>query len=281
MTAPGTEVVEREVAAGMEDIAPEVREFVPATIPAKAEEVEAKVARAREQAETIVVDDQQSAEAALEFVKSLTRLEKDLEAERKALTKPRKDAAELIKGRYDDMRAPVLAVIDTVKATIKVWKDEEDRKAAERQRAVEAEQARIEAEARAKREVAEREEREARELAEEDESPDAAAIAEQLASEARAEAESAAVVEQAIQSVPAGSPAAAPKLKGFSTPQRWVAEVTDITLLPDFLPDGTPLKQVVMSALNAHMHATLKATGKPPEMPGAEFKQVSGSQVRS
>jgi hypothetical protein len=70
-------------------------------------------------------------------------------------------------------------------------------------------------------------------------------------------------------------------LKGFSMPKRWVAEVTDITLLPDFLPDGTPLKEVVMSALTAHMHAVRKATGKPPEMPGAEFKQVAGSSVRT
>ena len=39
--------------------------------------------------------------------------------------------------------------------------------------------------------------------------------------------------------------------------------------------------QVVMSALNAHMHAVIKATGKPPEMPGAEFRQTTGESVRS
>jgi hypothetical protein len=273
MTAPGTGVAEVEPI--------ELVQLIPDSIPAKAEEVEAEVADARAKAETIVVDDQESAESALEFVKALTRQERAIEAESKSLRKPRKDAAEEIKARYDDMKAPFSAVIETVRGTIKAWKDEEDRKAAERQRAVEEEQRRIEEEARAKREAAERAEREAEELAAEEEGPDAAAIAEQLAAEARADAERAAVTEKAIQSVPTGSPAAAPALKGFSTTNRWVAEVTDITQLPDFLPDRTPLKQVVMSAMNAHMHAVIKATGKPPEMAGAEFKQASGSVVRT
>lgn len=273
MNAPGTDVAEVEVV--------ELVQLIPDSIPAKAEEVEAEVADARAKAETIIVDDQESAEAALEFVKALTRLEKQIESERVSLTKPRKDAAEEIKRRYDDMKAPVTAVKETARRKVDDWKAEEDRKAAERQRLVEEEQARVEREAREKREAAERAEREAEELAAEEEGPDAAAIAEQLKAEARAEAERAAVVEQAIRSVPAGSPAAAPALKGYSTPKRWVAEVTDITRLPDFLPDGTPLKQVVMSALSAHMHAVIKATGKPPEMAGAEFKQVSGSSVRT
>jgi colicin import membrane protein len=280
MTAPGTDVAEVE-APGMEDIPAEVREFMPENIPAKAEAVEAEVAAAREKAESIVVDDQESAEAALEFVKAMKRQADGIKAERVSLTKPRKDAAEEIKRRYDDMGAPFLEVVEVVKATIGEWKAERDRKAAERQRAVEAEQQRIETEARAKREAAEQAEQEARELAEEDESPDASAIAEQLAAEARAEAESAAVVEDAIRAVPAGSPASAPALKGFSTPKRWVAEVTDITLLPDFLPDGTPLKAVVMSALSAYMHAVIKATGRPPEMAGAKFEQTTGSSVRT
>jgi hypothetical protein len=278
MTAPGTEVAEVDV---LEGIAPEVREFIPDTVPAKAVAAEAEVAEARAKAETIIVDDRASAEAALEFVKALKRQASAIEAESKSLRKPRKDAAEEIKRRYDAMRAPFDEVIAVVTKKVADQKQKEDHEAAERQRAVEAEQRRIEEEARVKREAAERAEREARELAEEEDTPDGAAIAEQLAAEARAEAESAAVVEDAIASVPAGSPAAAPALKGFSTPKRWVAEVTDITLLPDFLPDGTPLKAVVMSALNAHMHAVIKATGNPPEMAGAEFRQTSGSQVRS
>jgi hypothetical protein len=270
VNAPGTDLAEVEMV-----------QLIPDSIPAKAEEVEAEVTRARAQAETIVVDDRESAESALEFVKALKRQAADIEAESKSLRKPRKDAAEEIKRRYDDMKAPFTEVIAVVTEKVRVQKQKEDDEAAERQRRAEEEQRRVEAEARKKREAAEQEEREARELAEEEETPDAAAIAEQMAAGARSNAESAAVVEKAIQSVPAGSSAAAPKLKGFSTPERWIAEVTDITKLPDFLPDGTPLKQVVMSALNAHMHATLKATGKPPEMPGAKFEQKAGLAVRS
>jgi colicin import membrane protein len=273
MNAPGTDVAEVEPI--------ELVQLIPDNIPARAAAVEEEVRLAREKAETIIVDDQESAEAALELAKEVARQRKVIKAERVSLTKPRKDAAEEIKRRYDDMDAPFLEVEDVVKGKLSVYQAEQKRLADERQRAVEAEQARIEAEARAKREAAEQAEREAKELAEEDESPDAAAIAEQLAAEARADAESAAVVEDAIHSLPAGSPAAAPALKGFSTPERWTATVTDITLLPDFLPDGTPLKAVVMSALNGYMHATRKATGKPPEMAGAEFKPVTGSSVRT
>jgi hypothetical protein len=282
MTAPGTELAEAEVAtSGLEDVPAEVREFIPASVPAKAEEIEAEVADARTKAETIIVDDRESAEAALEFVKALKRQADSIEAESKSLRKPRKDAAEEIKRRYDGMKAPFDEVIAVVTEKVAAQKEKEDAEAAERQRIVEEEQARVEREAREKREAAEKAEREAEELAAEEEGPDAAAIAEQLAAEARADAERAAVTEKAIQSVPTGSRAAAPALKGFSTPKHWVAEVTDITLLPDFLPDGTPLKAVVMSALNAHMHAVRKATGKPPEMPGVEFKQTTGSSVRT
>jgi hypothetical protein len=279
MTAPGTEVLEATPNGEVAEV--ELVELIPASIPAKAEEVVAEVAAARAKAETIVVDDRESAEAALEFVKALKRQTGAIETETKSLRKPRKDAAEEIKRRYDGMQAPFNEVIAVVTEKVRVQKEKEDAEAAERQRLVEEEQARIETEARQKREAAEREEREARELAEEEDTPDAAAITEQMAADAHANAERAAVVELAIQSVPAGSPAAAPALKGFSTPKRWVAEVSDITQLPYTLPDGTPLLQVIQSALTAHMHAVIKVTGQPPEMPGAEFKQVSGSSVRT
>lgn len=267
MNPPGTDVAEVE--------APELVQLIPDDIPAKAEAVEAEVAEARAKAETIVVDDQESAEAALKFVQALTRQEREIEAESKSLRKPRKDAAEEIKARYDDMKAPFTAVIDTVRTTIRAWKDEEDRKAAERQRIVEEEQARVEREAREKREAAERAEREAEELAEEEEGPDAAAIAEQLKAEARADAERAGVVEKAIQSVPAGSPAAAPALKGFSTPKRWQIKSIDASQLPAeyLMPDE--------KAITEAMREGVREIKRPPEIPGVVFEQVTGSSVRT
>jgi DNA repair exonuclease SbcCD ATPase subunit len=267
LTAPGTDVAEV--------VEVERVQLIPDWLPTKEESVEGEVAAFREQAETIIVDDQESAEAALEFVKALTKLEKDIEAGRVSLTKPRKDAAEEIKRRFDAMKAPVVAVKETALGKVSDWKAEEDRKAAERQRAVEAEQRRIEEEARAKREAAERAEREARELAEEEDSPDATAIAEQLASDARADVESAAIVEDAIASVPSGSPAAAPALKGFSRPRRWAIKSIDRAKLPAeyLIPDEKAIAEA--------MRDGVRENRRPPEIPGVEFHQVTGSAVRS
>ncbi len=258
-------------------------ELVPANLPTSPEDVEAEVARAREQAQSIIVDSEATAEAALELAKAVKRRAGEIKAERVSLTKPRKDAAEEIKRVYDGMEAPFLAVEKEVKGTIRAWEKAEEKRVEEAQQAAEEERARIEAEARAKREEAEQAEREAAELAGEQTSVEDRRAAEELAAEARREAERAQVTEQAIASLPPEQAAAPPKLKGFSSPKRWTATVVDFDALPDKLPDGTPLKVVDKVALDRWMHGQVKVNGGvAPELPGAKFEKVeTGSAVRA
>jgi hypothetical protein len=269
MSAPGTDVIE-------------VNPFLPDDLPDLIGGVEEEVARAQELAESIEVGDDAQVKAALKCSQEFNRRLKAIEDERISLTKPRKDAAEEIKRRFDAVKAPYKAADKVIRDKISAHNAEERRKAEEEQRRIEEQRRKAEAKAVAERQAAEKAEREAAELAQEAEDDGDVRAAQELAEEAKREAQSAQVMEQAVQSLPPQAPAVAPKLDGFSERTKWEAFVTDEAALPDRLPDGTPLKVVDMVALRRHMNEVRNATGSPPTLPGAEFKQVpSGTAVRT
>jgi hypothetical protein len=256
-------------------------EFLPADLSTLAEDVEAKVARARRLAETIEVTNAEEAAKARDLAIEINRTRKEIDAKRLALTKPRKDAAEEIKRVFDKARAPFDEVDEVVRKKLATYQAEREEEARERQRKIDEERERVEAEARQKREAAEKAEREAAALKIED--ADDQAVADELAAEARRDAEAAAVTETAIQSLPPDTPPAAPALAGFSQPKKWQAEVVDFAAVPDRLPDGTPLKVIDEVALRKWMLAVVKENGGvAPELPGCKFeRKAAGTRVGS
>lgn len=282
MNAPEAEVVGQAVVElTREQVAMEP--FLPDDLLQRTGDLEQEVTRARELANGVEVTNPEQAQVAVELTKRLAREKKAIEAERVNLTKPRRDAAEEIKSRYDELKAPIEEAEGIVRKALAGYQAEQDRIAKERKRLEDEERHRVEAEARAKREAAERAEREAAQLAAESKRAEDVQAAEELAAEARRDAEKAGVTEQAIQSTPPSKPAAAPKLAGFSTPERWEADVVDFAALPDTLPDGTPLKVVDTVALRKWMLDQVRVNGGvAPDLPGAKFeKRAGGSSVRT
>jgi hypothetical protein len=280
MTAPGTDVTE---ATTTELVVPaEFAEFVPDDLPHSTEAIEVWVQRAREQAEALEIETEEDAQKAVDLTKEFKREIDRFEQERLDLTKPRKDAAEFIKAQFDKAKAPFEEHNAVVVKEIDNWRAAKKREAEERQRKAEEERQRVEAEARRKREAAEKAEREAEQMRREEKNTEDAKAAEELAAEARRDAERAQVTEQAIQSLPPDAPVSAPTLSGLSDRTKREAFVIDRSLLPDTLPDGTPLVVVDMVALRRWMNQQWSATGNPPSLPGAEFKRVpDGSSVRA
>lgn len=271
-------------------------ELVPVDFDAKAEEVSRQVAEAEAQAEAIQVHDEASATLATEATRQIQRRRKAAEAERKELVGPLNATVKKINERFKADGAAFEAADKIIRRKLQAYTDEQERirqeeerrlaaEREERERKVREERERQEAEARAKREQAEKEQREAEEEAAKAQDAADKEVAAKLAEEARQAAAEAQTAEAAIASLPevklptAQVPAAA-KPEGLATSKRWVAEVEDITKLPDFLPDGTPLKAVLTAALTRHMFDTIKATGHPPVMAGAKFEQKSSLAVR-
>jgi hypothetical protein len=263
---------------------PEMADFLPASLPERSGEVAAEVAAAREQVESIEITNEEGARVALAFSQEINRRMKAIEAERVSLTKPRRDAAAEIKRVYDEMKAPYSEADAVIRGKISTWQKGEEEKAAEAQRLIDEERERVEAKARADREAAERAAKEAADLAAEANDEEDAAAAAELQAEAQRDAERAGVTEQAIGSLPAQAPVAAAKLSGFSRPKVLVAKVVDFDLLPDTLPDGTPLKVVDMVALRQWGLDQSKASGgEVPELPGAKFtrEETGSGRVRT
>lgn len=272
-------------------------ELVPVDTEAAVTDVERQVAEARAQAEAVEVHDDASAALAAGVLREIKARRKAAEEKRRELVDPLNKTVKTINADFKAAMAPFDEADQIIRSKVQNWTDEQDRirreeeerlerERQEREKKVREERERQEAEARAKREQAAKEQREAEEEARRAKDEADRETAEKLAEEARQKAQEAQTAESAIASLPdVQLPKAvveAPKKPdGISTSKRWVASVTDITQLPDFLPDGTPLKVVVTAALTRHMHDTLKETGQPPEMPGAKFEQVSGLAVRA
>jgi len=258
-------------------------EFLPDNLPTLEQAVEEKVAEARKLAEEVQVTNAEEAAKARDLAVEINRQRKAIEAERVSLSKPRKDAAEEIKRRYDAVKAPFDEADRIVRDKLATWQAAEEKKARERQRKIDEERKRVEDEAREKREAAEKAEAEAAALAAESDDTDDQQVAEELAAEARRDAEAAGVTETAIQSLPPDAPAQAPALAGFSQLKKWQAEVVDFAAVPDRLPDGTPLKVVDETALRKWMYEQVKANGDvAPELPGCKFeKKAAGTRVGS
>lgn len=271
-------------------------ELVPVDTSAAVTDVERQVAEARAQAEAITVHDEASAALATGVLREIKARRKAAEEKRRELVDPLNKTVKTINADFKVAMAPFDEADKIVRGKVQDWTEEQERirrgeeerlegERQEREQKAREERERQEAEARAKAEQAAKEQREAEEEARRAKDEADRETAEKLAEEARQKAQEAQTAESAIASLPdvqlpkavVESPR---KPDGISVPKRWVAEVTDIAQLPHFLPNGTPLKAVISAALTRHMHDTLKETGKPPVLPGAEFKQVSTLAVR-
>jgi hypothetical protein len=225
------------------------------------------------------------------MVAQLSAETKRLESERVELVKPLKTYTAGIDQKYKLAKAPLEAATKTLKGKIITFNEEIERKRREEQRRLDEERERREAEirerrekeeaeARAKQEAAERERREAEELAAED--PEMAELVEETRDAAREAKTHADVIAQSPdQSLPMATLAPAPKIQGASSTKRWDFEITDLEAVPAHLPDGEPLLEVRSGALRRYMHEYLREHGKPPEIHGVKFEQVSGLAVRS
>jgi hypothetical protein len=272
------------------EILPVRQEAIDATA-AKIVAAEEAVRRAEEWAEQVEVTNAGEAQQATQILGTLAGDIKRLEGERTESVKPLNDYVKGVNEKFKRSKAPLEAAASKIKAKLIGFnaaeearrREEQERLDAERREAdriIEerrAEDARkLQAEAEAKRKEAE----EAVELAGDDEEFED--LADEARAEARAaEARAATIANLPAPQLPAKQAAPAAKLEGASTTKRWDFEVTDIRQVPDFLPDGTPLKEVISGALRAYMFEVLKETGQPPEMLGVKFEQKAGLQVRS
>jgi hypothetical protein len=255
---------------------------------AKIAAAEQAVALAEAQAEAVEVSTAEEAQAATEILGEIAGRLKGLEAERVELVKPLKDYTKGIDQKYKLAKAPLEAAAKRLKGKLITFnaaeearrREEQERLDAERREAeqiIEERRAKEAAELQAEAEAKRKEAQEAVELADEDEEM------EQLADEVRAEARAAEARAATIANLPAPSlPSrqAAPVAAPSGASKRWDFEVTDIRQVPDFLPDGTPLKALISGAMRSYMHEVIKATGEPPVMPGLKFEQKSGWSSR-
>lgn len=251
---------------------------------------EEAVAHYKAEAEAVEVRTIEEAQNATQIVTNLTAELKRMEGERVELVKPLKDYTKGIDEKYKLNKAPLEVATKTLKDKIIAFNEEQEReRRAEQRRLDEAREKREaeirkrreaeEAEARAKQEKAEKERREAEELAAED--PEMAELADEARDAAREAKTHADVVSSLPEpAIPMATLAPAPKVSGAAPTKRWDFEVTDLVAVPDYLPNGTPLKEILTGALRTYMHAHIKEHGVPPEMHGVEFKQVSGLAVR-
>jgi colicin import membrane protein len=273
-------------------------DLVPVNEDAQVAEVERQVAQARAQAEAVQVRDPAEANVAGELLKEIARRKKAAEAERKELVNPLNATVKRINQKFKDAAAPYDEADRIVREKVSIYQAEQDRIRKEEEDRLEAERVererianeareKQEAEARAKREQAEKEEREAEEERQKAKNEADREAAEKLAAEAREKAQEAQTAEAAIASLPEvqlpkAVVEAAPKIDGISSRTKREVFVTDKSLLPETLPDGTPLVVVDMVALRGWMNKRWTETGQPPELPGAEFKKVpAGSAVRT
>ncbi|HUB98850.1 MAG TPA: hypothetical protein VMS11_03390 [Solirubrobacterales bacterium] len=251
---------------------------------------EAEVARYEAEAEAVEVRTVEEAQEATGIVSRLSARVKSLEAERVELVKPLKDYTKGIDEKFKLLKAPPEAAVKTVKAKIVAFNEEAERqRRAEQRRLDEQREAREEEirkrreaeeeEARATQAKAERERKEAEDLAAED--PDLADLVDEARDAERAAKTQADVISSLPEpSVPMATLAPAPKIEGASMTKRWEPRITDLGAVPAHLPDGEALIEVRSGPLRTYMHAYLREHGRPPEMPGIEFVQVSGMARR-
>lgn len=265
--------------------------LVPVDIDARTAEVERQVEEARAQAEAIQVRNPEEADLAAAALRQIAQREKAAEAERVALVKPLNDHVKDINRKFKDAAAPYTEIKTVIKGKVGTYQAEQDRIRQEEEARLEAERQererlareareKQEAEERAKREQAEKEAREAAEEARKAKDEEDRKVAEQLAEEARRKAEEAKTAEAAISSLPdVQLPKAvvetAPKPEGISTRKVWKLMTTNVEELP---PEYTLPNE---KALNAAMREGVKENGRPPEIPGAVFEQVSEMAVRA
>jgi len=253
--------------------------------------VQQRVAEFTAQAQAVEIRNAAEANAATEILSRFAKQKKDAAAERKELVGPLNAHVKLINAKFKDAIAPLDAADQIVRSKVgtytaeqeRVRREEEaqlERERQERERKAREERERQEAEARAKREAAEKEAREAEELAKAEASAEMEALAEEAAQKlAEAQTAEAAVEALPEPELPKAVVPVAPALKSESgaiaTRKVWKATILDNAAVPE------RFKVVDEVAIKQHMRDTLKATGKPPQVPGVKFEQVGELAVRA
>lgn len=254
--------------------------------------VERQVAEAKAAADLIEVRNQDEATVATEFLALIAKQKRDHEAERKGIVGPINASVKAINAKYKDAVAPLEAADLIVRGKVKAFTDEQARIAAEEEARLEAERQRREAAAAAARAMQEAEaeayemdaEREARKLAEEarkQADDEAAAKAAEDAAAKLAEAKTAVAAVKALPTleIPRAHVEAPAPLKsasgGVATRKVWKVTATNKAEMPvDLLVEDMP-------EINRRMRDGVRANGKPPEIPGVTFEQVSELAVRA
>lgn len=239
-----------------------------------------KAQRALKNAETLVIDSPTMYELAADDLKKVKSLAKDVEEKRTAITGPLNQAVKAVNDLFRSPKEFLQNAENTIKGAMLTYDREQQRKAEEARREAERkareERDRIEAEAR---ETARKAQEEADRIAKEAAAAAAAGDqskaeeltlqAEQTAASGAAEAEAIANTADMVIAAPVPLVTAAPKVSGLSTRQNWKARLTDKMALIRFIaehPEHQHLLDVNQSALNQ----LAKAQKDAMRLPGVE-----------
>lgn len=253
-----------------------------------------KIALARTSAGDVVarvhaiqITDSATAGEVADFLRDLATVAKRADDERLALTKPHRDHAAKINDAYREPARMLDEAIREVKAKLLAWRQEQDRIRLEEQARLDAiaaeqraaderarEKAAAEARAEAERWAAEQRAREQAAA----ESPSAEATAAADAARAAQEAFERLERARALEPLPVRDVAIVKPpepQEGVAARKDWTFRVVE--------PTRVPWLYLVVdeAAIRREMRAVLKATGKPPEIPGVEFEQVERLTARA
>lgn len=222
-------------------------------LPDAAKESMTEAEQLQNTAAEITVNDDQTYNGAAEFLRRVKGKKKELEEQRKAITKPMDDAKKRI---MDLFRRPIEALDDAenrVKRAMLGYDEEQRRIAEEKQRKAEEE--------------AERERRRAEKKAQEHD---------EKGNEERAEAWR----ERAEHAQPTVVGAETPKAEGVSTRKVWKGEVTDMKALCKAIADGQVPARLVQPN-NAEIGKFARALQDDASVPGMRFWSERTMAARS
>lgn len=220
-----------------------------------AQQLEARAEQAVELAEVFEIDSDEMYEAAGHELVAIKKRMNEVEAERKRLKAPILEAAKRVDGLFKTPLDRFRKAESIYKRSMQTYHDAKERERREAQRAAEAEQRRLEAEARekhqaelerAKAEASERE-REALEKAEELAQAGKPEEADRLLEEYEIEARhvAATIPPEPAPTVPTVHVPETPKASGVSYRDNWKAEVTDLDALLQAIVEGKAPKSLV------------------------------------
>ena len=92
--------------------------------------IESQLKKADSAVTSVVVNNQESYDAAIVVGKKLSALKKKIEEDEKSITKPINDSLKIIRDKYRPYKDSVERLIDDVKSKMKAWYEEEAKKKA-------------------------------------------------------------------------------------------------------------------------------------------------------